>query len=887
MKKLFILTILGSLALSSCSDLDLDGAQAQQIKENAEELFGIIDPNQDWRCIDSGSIQVTADAPLNNITKIQILTESPFFNDQAKVLAEVNVSKGETKKLSFESPRGNDLLVAACVDDDGHYYVKGFSLQDTKVSFSSSAQTRTRSGFTRASVSTPDLSQIKMLAENSINSFNAERTIRANANANSGSISHWRNTGWENDRLWLASGSVGNGWYFNNGAIYRDVDPITPDEKDELTTIFKSCLYRDGSGTNKRDNLKLINEGSAVQLFDNHLISNGKAPISFIPVQLASTEAGMCDLYYYYFTESEVEASGMSKTEYIKHLPKFKAVDFATEKSVFTSSKKFDFEKHHEFILPYYGSPSDFEKVEKTLKHLNYKVQSGLYRIKNAEKGKCLTHSTKNNVDESMMDPFANDNARLPYQLWQLFLNEKDSTVLFYNIGSGTFLYSYNKDRPSFKEISEGNVSNCSFFFVDENDKKTTQQSNIRIAQLNPTDWTNKIVIKSDASIRIASEWKNKTIRATLTWTIEEYEPASSYADIMKTPSDIGLGTYTYEDPDITPSPIIPAGYNIGFMLRKVGSNYWNDMSGCMYSYGELNTETNQFGQFKNALRINNSNYSMEINSPRIGMFNANLKTYLCFEDGSDCNFSDIIIELGGFNINAIEKDFTGEISVKPEAVADPVISTSAVSGTYLFEDIPEDRTARMAYTMCFEDRPGSADYDLNDVVLRCVRSKTKTDEVQLSIIAVGATDNLYLEGIEGTLLDDETDLMSKEIHAFFRVEDETGEARFVNTMQGRGSDYSPKSSWYRIASDMSIPKFLSKIKVRNASTGQTIGVPEVGKPPYALILPGDFDYPREYMGIDKAYRTFQNWVQNAQMYNSWMDFIESEDYVIINQFSK
>lgn len=880
MKKLFILTILGSLALSSCSDLDLDGAQAQQIKENAEELFGIIDPNQDWRCIDSGSIQVTADAPLNNITKIQILTESPFFNDQAKVLAEVNVSKGETKKLSFESPRGNDLLVAACVDDDGHYYVKGFSLQDTKVSFSSSAQTRTRSGFTRASVSTPDLSQIKMLAENSINSFNAERTIRANANANSGSISHWRNTGWENDRLWLASGSVGNGWYFNNGAIYRDVDPITPDEKDELTTIFKSCLYRDGSGTNKRDNLKLINEGSAVQLFDNHLISNGKAPITFIPVQLASTEAGLCDLYYYYFKESDVAASGLSKTEYIKRLPKFKAVDFATEKSVFAGGT--EFEKHHEFILPYYGSPSNFKPVEKTLIHAGYTVEPGFYRIKNSEKGMCLTFSSENDIVHSMMNPFADDDSRLPNQLWQLFTNKSDNSVLFYNVGTGTFLYSKDKNRPSFKEISENILINCGFIFLDENDNQTTRKNDVRIAQLSPADWANKCCIKSDASIKIAGD-KNKTIRATVIWTMEKYEPSASVASTLNPVETVGLGSTIYVNPDVTPSPIIEAGYNIGFMLRKVGGDMWKDKSGCLYSYGELNTEINNFGQFNSAVKY----YTMQLNDPRIAMFNANLKTYLAFEDGSDCNFSDIIIELGGFNINAIEKDFTGEISVKPEAVADPVISTSAVSGTYLFEDIPEDRTARMAYTMCFEDRPGSADYDLNDVVLRCVRSKTKTDEVQLSIIAVGATDNLYLEGIEGTLLDDETDLMSKEIHAFFRVEDETGEARFVNTMQGRGSDYSPKSSWYRIASDMSIPKFLSKIKVRNASTGQTIGVPEVGKPPYALILPGDFDYPREYMGIDKAYRTFQNWVQNAQMYNSWMDFIESEDYVIINQFSK
>jgi len=885
MNKFSYLAILGVLTLVSCGqDLDFEGAQAQLIKENAEEVFGIIDPNQDWRCIDAGTIQVTADAPLNNITKIQILTESPFFNDQAKVLAEVAANKGETKTLSYESPRDNDLLVAACVDEDGHYYVKGFKFGDEKVSFTSSAKARTRSGATRAATSTPDLSQISLLVSNSTPSFNAQRTIRVNATSND-KISYWQNSGWEEDRLWIASGSVDGGWHFTNGAIYKDVDPITEAEKEELMTIFKSSLYREGSGTNKRDNLKLINEGSAVQLFDNHLISNGQAPISFIPVQLASTEAGMCDLYYYYFTESEVAASGMSKTEYIKHLPKFKAVDFATEMSAF--SKGSNFEKHHEFILPYYGSPSNFKAIEKTLKHAGYRVEPGIYRIKNHEKGMCVTYSTENNINHSMMDPFADNDSRLPNQLWQLFINESDKSVLFYNIGSGTFLYSRNSERPSFKEMSEGVLLNCGFLLIDENNNPTTRKTDVRLAQLSPTDWNSKCIIKSDASIRLAVDKNNKSIRLTTEWTMEQYESASSFANLTKTHEDIGLGTTTYEDPNITPSPIIPAGNNIGFMLRKVGGDMWNDCSGCLYSYGELNTQINNFGQFNSAVKY----YTMQLDDPRIGMFNANLKTYLCFEDGSDCNFSDIIIELGGFNINAVEKDFTGEIAIRSMAVADPVIASvpSNVSGTYLFENIPEDKQQKIAYTMCFEDRPGTADYDLNDVVLRCIRDKNDPDVVQLSVLAVGAADLLKLENIEGEFLNDGigVDLGSKELHEFFRIGPQvTGEDRFVNTLNGNGSDYSPISGWYRIGSDITIAKFLSKIKLKNQSTGQTIGVPLVGNPPYAIIMPGDFDYPREYTGIDKAYSTFKTWVQNANMYNSWPDY-ENVSNVVVNMYNQ
>lgn len=872
MKKVLYLIMVCGLAFTSCTKFDFDANRDELIKENAESIFGIIDPKQDWKCVDTGTIQVTADAPLKTITKIQILTESPFFNDQAKVLAEVDATKGETKTLSFDSPRGDDLLVAACLDDGGHYYIKGFSLGDSKVSFrSSSNQARTRSA-SRTISTPPDLSQIRLLFENSESSFNAQRTIKVNGGDKTSSILHWKDTGWEDDRLWIASGSMGDGWYFNNGSIYRDVDPITEDEKEELLTIFNSSLYRSGSGTNKRDNLKLINESSAVQLFDNHLIANGKAPISFIPVQLASTEAGLCDLYYYYFKEEDVAASGLTKIDYIKQLPKFKAVDFETELSVFSSGM--NFEKHHEFILPFYGSPSNFKKVEKTLKHVGYQAEPGIYRIKNAEKGMCITYSTENKSDHSLMAPFADDDSRLPNQLWQLFTRESDNSVLFYNIGTGTFLYYNNQGYPSFQTVSEDNLLKCSYLLIDESNSPTTRKTDVRIAQLSPTEWNNKCVIKADASIRIAMDKNNKSIRLTTRWTMEEYGHPENFASSVKTPSDLGLGTTTYEDPDITPSPIIEAGYNVGFMLRKVGNanSLNNDKNGCLYSYGELNTEINHFGQFNSAVQY----YSMEYDDPRIGMFNANLKTYLCFEDGSDCNFSDIIIELGGFNINAIEKDFSGEDDYTTTTVTDDPLTISATSGAYLFDFYDEmNFPDYMPFTMCFEDRPIEADYDMNDVVLRCIRL-TKT-RMQLTLIATGAYDRLLICGIPGTPVRQAQDLNNQEVHYLFGMEDATGEDQFINTQVGQKYKFTGIACAYDVDESMTVPQFLSKIYIKNLSYGdREIRVPtESGQPPLVLIIPGDFNYPKEKTRITNAYSTFETWAKNANYFNDWTDFYD------------
>ena len=37
----------------------------------------------------------------------------------------------------------------------------------------------------------------------------------------------------------------------------------------------------------------------------------------------------------------------------------------------------------------------------------------------------------------------------------------------------------------------------------------------------------------------------------------------------------------------------------------------------------------------------------MQWTDPRIAIFTANNKTYMCFEDGADCSFCDMIFEIG------------------------------------------------------------------------------------------------------------------------------------------------------------------------------------------------------------------------------------------------
>ena len=79
-------------------------------------------------------------------------------------------------------------------------------------------------------------------------------------------------------------------------------------------------------------------------------------------------------------------------------------------------------------------------------------------------------------------------------------------------------------------------------------------------------------------------------------------------------------------------------------------------------------------------------------------------------------------------------------------------------------------------------------------------------------------------------------------------------------------------SAEYEVGEDVTIPQFLSKIYIVNYSRGRDeIHVPKKGEPPYALIVPGDFDYPAERVSIVNAYEAFSTWANNAYRYGDWL----------------
>lgn len=847
MRRLLLLSLVTSVFVSCSHDFGTYGSQIdpstlkdkdpnevtkEDIQANVANIFGAIDPEQDWNMVTSGTINVTADANLPGITKVQILTESPFFNNDAKVLCEADAKSGETVTLAFEAPIANKRLIAACVNSEGVYHIQGFDIGQTSVNFSSRAATRAA---TRGDAGYPSPSGIKVEFKNSTPSFNAARTILADeAAAGSDSelkqwvkdqeIAQWHDKGWENDRLWKATknDNIGNSWIVDDkGTIYRQVDDFSDAERQNLEDIFNTSLIRDSH----KDNLSLIRNSEILNLYNNHLISNG-TPITVTPVQLASTEIDKCYIYYYYYNPEDIPAT-VSEEDYVKSLPKFLAINCAGARwgaqqiGKSTNSSRTDFFRVREYLLPYYGDNLTEMMGETVMK--NYKTDGKVYRFRNGQKWQnndyylSYFESKTNDDGRARLALFA-DNGETDYknQLWQIFTDEETGLSYLYNIGLKRFLLHQEATVKDYLT----SFSTSDVLAGDEIPLVLDLQNNCIRRTNSTTLGLGTDLDNSSKAARLCVSSDKEVNKAVGKWYMEECTDKSGLTlktDIKRAATNSVTAV----------SNSIPAGYKVGFMIRKAmgGENVADrnvvakNNNGCCYGFGSLNKELNNFkDHFSSAVK----KYSMKIDDPRILMFSANGKTYLAFEEGCDCQYSDAIIEV------------TQGIQVVDE---------------------PVNNIEAEVYTVCFEDRP-IADYDMNDIVLKARRNGNK---VILQLVACGAYDDLFIRGLNGKKFSD-----NQEVHALFGA----AKGTFVNTT-GK-MDYAIQDEEFEIGANTSLMDFLKQIYIYDGTTEKEIRIPAKGEGPHAVIIPYDFKYPLEKQRITDAYKLFSNWSGDRFADNKW-----------------
>ena len=665
-QKVFVMIVaIGASTLFGCSkygdefDEYMLEQETQGTIENATKIFGNIDPNQDWNSINSGSITITANASLDDIVKVQVLTESPFFNSNSKVLSEAEASNGDVVTLKYDAPNCYSQLVAACVNRKGVYHIQVFDVNDTQVKFSTANAAR----MTRASGSeAPTFTSIVLNApRKSFNALRAEQGASCTINGNT--YTEWANSGWENELMWEpADGQTfDNGWKMdtekNKGHIYRDINGFADGEEANVKAILNEFLVKKAndkySVNGKKNNIRLIRNSQFFTLNKNYVTTNGKDPLTLIPIQAWTLDFKKNYVYYYYYKDSDIPA-GMDEVAYIKTLPKYKAIQIERVATSDESNNGVLF-RRQEFLLPYY------------------------------------------------------------------------------------------KENPK-----EG-------------------------------------VVEASA--------------------------------------------------------IFPAGYKVGFLnMKRFSDDYKANNNGCTYGDGRLNFAVNHIkGHFNSAIDKTLGGSTLEglqWEDPRIALFTANDKTYMCFEDGSDCNFCDMVIEIGGGIAEKLEE------TPEPEAEA---------------------------YTMCFEDRPQTADYDLNDVVLRCIRHSPT--ELQLTLVATGADDDVYIRGAKGWQYNDQ------EVHAIFHAT-EPGKSghRFVNTEKG-SQKVDVMSGFVTVQEGLTIPEYLKDVYIENKTTGRTVKLSQKGEYPFAIIVPQEFDYPMEHTTITRVYKEFLTWAQNVNESKDWYIYAEANQF--------
>lgn len=293
----------------------------------------------------------------------------------------------------------------------------------------------------------------------------------------------------------------------------------------------------------------------------------------------------------------------------------------------------------------------------------------------------------------------------------------------------------------------------------------------------------------------------------------------------------------------------IQAGANT---TLKIGAIYMEGREG-VNGYGNyllvngkkvpmLSSNTNQYGGTKtsisdNDMKINKEGYGDCFNMPKIAQMvndgylpvqNTNLRDWVKWS-GGDGYFSDWIVTL-----------------TKAERL--PTTDTH--------QDPPAQNSN--IYSYAFEDTNGG-DYDMNDVVIKA-QETTDGTKINLTLVAVGATLdlNIRLYPDQGTRLESEVahyegtprDLTynnKTEVHEMLGVDIK---GVMVNTDAEGGATARPIT--IQIDKGNYDPAHLP-LAIYSTAQGE-MKLARTGRPPYGIIVPGDWSWPKEQIRVTNAY---------------------------------
>lgn len=171
-------------------------------------------------------------------------------------------------------------------------------------------------------------------------------------------------------------------------------------------------------------------------------------------------------------------------------------------------------------------------------------------------------------------------------------------------------------------------------------------------------------------------------------------------------------------------------------------------------------------------------------------------------------------------------------------------------SNIYAFEDMSID----------------GGDYDMNDVVLKC--KKLENNQISIELLAAGATKKVYVFFKDKRFSDEPINLFG-EIHEALGYPSTT----FINT--GVGEDNVPTKEVVLNVAEGFLFSLHGDIYITDDYNRQA-HIPAFtegftpGDAPYAICVPINWKYPKEWQSVILAYPNFSAWAEGDDSYANW-----------------
>ncbi len=223
--------------------------------------------------------------------------------------------------------------------------------------------------------------------------------------------------------------------------------------------------------------------------------------------------------------------------------------------------------------------------------------------------------------------------------------------------------------------------------------------------------------------------------------------------------------------------------------------------------------------------------------------------------DGGDLDCDDVIFGV------------TTDLSIHMPIIVDPILQSDSLDD---YDPFP--------WTIAYEDVNRKADYDFNDAVIKLVPDY-KNEQCCVTVMAAGSDARMYLhyDGPDG-------DVNLGEIHELLGSSHQT----YINTREGIAVtpftliDCVPWPQGYTMANDAK--RFYIEIQRGTCDdcTDVITLAQEPGKAPEAILVAGEWQWPKEGIHIKDAYSDFPGWagdVTKTQIWD-WYQYPETDTYV-------